>query len=270
MVEGSRPGQIVGIGGDRLTIGRGRKADLHVDDPALSRVHAELVRWQGEWHVRDLASTNGTWVGSVRVSSLMPVKDGDRVKLGQSTTFRVSVHDEHEQRSALELYESAVTDPLTRLYNRRYLNDRLAGEFAYSERHGTPLSILLIDVDHFKPVNDTYGHSAGDVVLRVLAGSIKRMVRAEDIVARFGGEEFALVARGIGHQNALIVAERIRRLVSGLEITWNDDRIKVTLSGGVATNNGHRSYPDLANLLEAADRALYRAKNSGRNRVVGD
>ncbi len=270
MTEGDSPGRTIPLRVERMTLGRGSRADLRIDDPALSRVHAEIVCREGRWFVRDLGSTNGTWVGSSKIQALHPLSDGDRIKLGKTTTFKVALQNASEQKTTFELYESSVTDGLTRLHNRRYLDDRLEGEFAYASRHDTHLSILLIDVDHFKRINDTKGHPAGDAVLRVLGASLKRMTRTEDVVARYGGEEFAVVARGIDRSNALIFAERIRKLVEMLSIPWDGGQLKLTVSIGVATHRDVKSYESVADLLGAADRALYRAKNNGRNRCVPD
>ena len=270
MVEGNTPGETVPVRQARITLGRGSQADLQIDDPALSRLHAEVVQREGKWFVRDLGSTNGTWVGPDRVKGLRQLADGDRVKLGKSTTYRVALQDASEQKTTWDLYQSSVTDPLTRLNNRRHLDERLDGEFAYSQRHESPLSFLLIDVDHFKRINDTLGHPAGDAVLRVLGASLKRMTRTEDVVARYGGEEFAIVARGIDTANAMILGERVRKMVDGLKIPWDGDTIRVTVSVGIATNHASKLYRDLDRFVAAADKALYRAKHGGRNRCCAD
>jgi diguanylate cyclase (GGDEF)-like protein len=161
-----------------------------------------------------------------------------------------------------------VTDVLTRVHNRRYFEDRLAGEMSFALRHAAPLSLLLFDVDHFKKVNDTFGHAAGDAVLRVMAATVKRMVRTEDLVARYGGEEFAVIARGIGHRNAMIFGERVRKTVQACVVPWDERPIHATISIGVATVEQGSPIDGTRALVAAADAALYRAKNGGRNRVA--
>jgi diguanylate cyclase (GGDEF)-like protein len=192
------------------------------------------------------------------------------------------------------MFESALRDPLTRAFNRKYLEERLDSEFAYSLRHGTPLTLLLFDVDHFKNINDSLGHLAGDSVLTQLADHVLRVIRAEDVLARYGGEEFAIVSRGIDRDAAQQFAERLRASVergpfvhSAREtqppsdpaslslrdtgrVTWTDPskatRVPLTISVGAATMPD----PEIGQpiqLLARADDALYRAKAAGRNRV---
>ncbi|MEM9195162.1 MAG: GGDEF domain-containing protein [Myxococcota bacterium] len=267
MVEGHAPGSTIPVHGEGVVIGRGSDATLRIDDRALSRRHAAVYQNKGRWFVRDFGSTNGTWIDCNRVRSPSPLRDGARIKLGKNILFRVALQNESEQQQSLEMYQSTVTDPLTRVYNRRYLDGRLEEELAYSQRHGTPLSLILLDVDHFKQINDTLGHPAGDAVLRVMGGAVSRMIRTEDVVARYGGEEFAVVARGIDAENAAILAERIRKLVEGLSIPWEGRSIRITISLGVATCDRRQAYSTTGTLVQAADQALYRAKESGRNRL---
>jgi two-component system cell cycle response regulator len=158
-------------------------------------------------------------------------------------------------------------DPLTGVYNRRYLDDHLAAEFAFAARHGTELALLLIDADYFKRVNDTWGHAAGDAALRALAGHLQHSVRSEDMIARFGGEEFAVLARETSANGAMAVAERIRKSVERTPVQLEaGNTVSLTVSVGVVHMGGSRAYPSAHALLEAADEALYRAKEGGRNR----
>jgi diguanylate cyclase (GGDEF)-like protein len=163
-----------------------------------------------------------------------------------------------------------VRDALTRAHNRRYLVDRLASETAYARRHATKLSLILFDIDHFKLVNDTYGHVAGDEVLREVAALVSRLIRTEDVFARLGGEEFVVLARGIGHASAGQFAERIRLAVERLEVASEDAVVRVTISLGYAAldelGDGQRTGEGL---LRLADARLYGAKRAGRNRSSG-
>jgi diguanylate cyclase (GGDEF)-like protein len=165
-----------------------------------------------------------------------------------------------------ELEEISITDPLTHVFNRRYFMDRLRTELKRVSRYGPPLSLLLLDVDYFKKVNDTYGHQAGDAVLAGVAGLIKEKLRETDLFARYGGEEFALVATGTDQPGALILAERMRQLIEDAAFSFDNRLLKVTVSIGVAT--WQPSVRDeAAELIRLADAALYRAKHGGRNRV---
>ena len=269
VLSGGASGRSIPVDDTGVTFGRGRVSDLRFEDSGLSRRHARVFRHEDQWFIEDLGSTNGTWLGGRPLRGPTALREGDRVQAGKSVLLRVTFQDSTEQEAACQMYESAVRDPLCRVYNRRYLNERLEAEMAYALRHRTPLSAILVDVDHFKRVNDTKGHLAGDAVLRVMGTALKRMVRAEDLVARYGGEEFAIVTRGIDPRNTMILAERIRRSIGSLSIPWEAGRLRITVSVGVATLCEGRDYPTVDALLAAADEALYEAKRSGRNRCMG-
>lgn len=165
-----------------------------------------------------------------------------------------------------ETHHYSKCDSLTGLYNRSFFEDALKSEASRSNRYKTEFSLVFLDVDHFKTVNDLHGHMAGDLVLKTLAKLIQSEKRAEDIAARFGGEEIVLILPGTGKYRGLNIAERIRKAVAALEMNFAGRKIQVTLSGGVAT------FPldtdRVAELVDCADRALYRAKHKGRNRMV--
>lgn len=187
------------------------------------------------------------------------------------TTFIAMAYD-HERRTvehrlrtmAHQLYESSIRDPLTNVNNRRYFAERLEREMAFSGRHGTPTSVLILDADHFKQINDTRGHSAGDRVLIDLASILVSRVRTEDLVARYGGEEFVVLLRNTDCDGARVVAERLRSAIASHGFEYGGERFTVTVSVGCAASQGGRSGEEL---LVAADECLYRAKNAGRNRV---
>jgi diguanylate cyclase (GGDEF)-like protein len=204
----------------------------------------------------------------MRIKAPVLLEDGALIQLAATTIIMFSHQEDLEVQAEQRLYASAVLDPLTGLHNRRHLDARLKSEFAFANRHGTPLSVLLIDIDHFKKVNDTYGHLGGDAALKALADRLQRTVRTEDIVARYGGEEFAVVARGIEGAGALLFAERIREKVARIEVPHEEDLIKFTISVGVVTMTRERIFDSIAALLKAADDALYKAKETGRNRCV--
>jgi two-component system cell cycle response regulator len=270
LLTGVEAGLVYWIDADETVLGRGHGCRVRIDDSALSRRHCRILKKGDAYVVEDLGSTNGTFVDGEPVGEGRRLEDGVRIQMGRDTVLKFSIQDELEMRASRRLYESAMHDPLTGVYNRRYLDGHLDAEFAFASRHGTSLSLLLIDADHFKRVNDSFGHAAGDTALRALAGHLKSSVRAEDMIARFGGEEFAVLAREISVEGALAVAERIRRSVEATPVKLDDGRsVPLTVSIGVVTMGSRRPYASSDALLEAADEALYRAKEAGRNRSEG-
>ena len=164
-----------------------------------------------------------------------------------------------------QLREQAIRDPLTNLFNRRYLDETLERELARAEREGYPLCIMMMDIDHFKTVNDTYGHEAGDVVLRTLADTVTADSRHGDFACRYGGEEFVLVMPNISPETAIERAIDLHREIEDLSIPYGRFNLSVTLSIGVACYPDHGETGD--ELIRAADQALYDAKHAGRNRI---
>jgi diguanylate cyclase (GGDEF)-like protein len=265
VLTGSSTGQALKLR-QTVTIGRATEAELRIADDGISRHHAR-VHYAGEVaSVEDLASRNGTFVNGRRLSAPVTLHDGDKIQLGRSTVIRFAFQDALDESFHENLMSSALRDGLTKLFNKRYFLDRLDSELKFALRHQTSLSLLMIDLDHFKKVNDTFGHLAGDAVLSNIASTLSRAVRNEDVVARFGGEEFAIVLRSIPLDSALHMAERLRRVIEQTPIHFNDHTLLPTVSIGVA---GFPTTPvkTPAELVEAADQALYRAKNAGRNRV---
>jgi diguanylate cyclase (GGDEF)-like protein len=193
-----------------------------------------------------------------------------KLRLGEQT---LNAANESLQRQLTEIHalqaqlsEQANRDPLTGLYNRRYLDSTLARELARCTREGQPLSLMLIDLDHFKLVNDTYGHPAGDAVLKMLAAMLSQQARAGDVACRYGGEEFLLVLPNMPPDIALLRAEQWRAAFAATNVVFDACHMQATLSVGIASYPDHGSSPE--ELIRCADRALYRAKLDGRNRVV--
>lgn len=247
-------------------LGRAADVDIQVEDDGISRRHVCLrTEPGGRVHLTDLGSTNGTFVNGAPVTRVL-LQDGDRIHVGSHTVLKFSLQDELEEQYLRSMYESAVRDGLTRVYNRKYFLDALRKEFAYCVRHRAPLALVLLDVDDFKRVNDTYGHPTGDLVLQRVAQRIADTVRAEDVFARYGGEEFALMLREATEEQALRCAERCRRAVESADMGVGPQRLQVTISLGVAVL-GETDLEQAEGLLAAADRYLYRAKRAGRNRV---
>jgi diguanylate cyclase (GGDEF)-like protein len=195
------------------------------------------------------------------------LSDGDKIQVGSTTILKFTFHDSLDESFQRQMYESALRDGLTKVFNKKYFQDRLESEFAYAVRHSSPLSLVMFDIDHFKKINDTYGHLAGDYALVTLANVVAQTIRQEDVFARYGGEEFAVICRGVDLQGASAFGERIRRMVQAQLFLYQETEIRVTISVGVAT------VPDVgmrepAELIALADEALYEAKRGGRNRVV--
>ncbi len=270
VIAGPNAGRAISVREGETIIGRGKEAHVRVDDAGASRAHARIVLVEDESYVlEDLGSTNGTFVQGLKIDRV-ELRSGDRIHIGPNVTISFAILDSQAEVMTHQLYESAMRDTLTRAHNRRYLVERLASEFAYARRHKTPLALIIFDIDHFKRVNDSHGHLAGDEVLREVAALVSRLIRAEDVFARYGGEEFVVLARGIEQDNAVRFAERIRGAVERLEIPNEKTLLKVTVSAGVSSvaeiAEGARN-PEA--LFRLADERLYAAKSAGRNRVSG-
>jgi diguanylate cyclase (GGDEF)-like protein len=249
-----------------LTVGRSPQCEVHIDQDGVSRRHAMFEQTvEGNVEVMDLGSRNGTFVNGDPISRVT-LRDGDKIQIGGASILKFSYQDELDEACQRNLYESATRDPLTHAVNRRGFEEALAKEYAFSRRHGRPLSVVAVDVDHFKRVNDTHGHAAGDFVLKRIADVIARSIRCEDLFARIGGEEFVLLLRDIPTEAAVQCAERLRAAVERTAIEREGVRIPTTVSLGVATYDAG-SYASPKVLVEAADAALYEAKAAGRNRV---
>jgi diguanylate cyclase (GGDEF)-like protein len=268
VLAGGVVGEVHPLDVDVTVLGRGQEADVKIDDAGISRRHARIVRGPAGFLVEDLGSTNGTAVGEKRVTEPTLLRDGDRIRLGKTSVVRFSLHDELERSFHKQMYESAVRDPLTQVFNRKYLLDRLRTELSYAHRHAKSLSLLMLDIDHFKKVNDGLGHLAGDAALRALAAMLVKQLRAEDVVARYGGEEFVLVARGIPGPSTLALAERVRRAAEAMVVPWQPGSFSLTVSIGVAFTPDGSGFATPNELIGAADANLYAAKEAGRNRVV--
>jgi len=265
VVAGSRVGEVFGL--DRnVIVGRGREADVRIQDVGISRAHARLNAEGTTVTVEDLESTNGTFVNGTRIPGKQPLQDGDKLQFGTSTILRFTYQDEMDEKFQRKMFESASRDALTGAFNKRYFMERLNSEFGYALRHTSPLSLVLFDIDHFKQVNDTHGHLAGDRILSGLAAAVSPAIRGEDVFARYGGEEFAVLSRSAELAAAIVLGGRLRKKVEESEFVSDGTKIRVTISVGVAAlPYAPARTPD--ELIAAADQALYRAKSGGRNRV---
>ena len=266
VLAGTSVGEMYKISKEHTIIGRGTQADIHVVDDGISRRHAEIVHNGDQTIIRDLGSTNGTFCNGDRIAEF-ELSDGDKIQVGSTTILKFTFHDSLDETFQRQMYESALRDGLTKIFNKKYFLDRLESEFAYSVRHKSPLSLIMFDIDHFKRINDTHGHLAGDYALATLAQLVQTAIRQEDVFARYGGEEFAVICRGVDLAGATAFAERIRKMVGTYRFDHAGVALKITVSVGVAAVSELGMKQPL-DLIGAADEALYEAKRGGRDRVV--
>ncbi len=251
-------------------VGRDATCDLVLRDDGISRQHVEVRRMSGDrLLVKDMNSTNGIFVDGEQVAQAI-IHPGDKVLLGRRTILKYELQDALEQSYQKQIYDSTTKDGLTGIFNRKHFSHRITSDLSFSRRHKIPCSVLMIDIDHFKQVNDTWGHRTGDQVLIAIVAAIKSTVRTEDMLARYGGEEFVVVAPGTHFEGGRALAERIRSRIEQERVTSLDDSrttFMITASIGVATvPPGVVTTPEA--VVTVADKNLYVAKESGRNRVV--
>jgi diguanylate cyclase (GGDEF)-like protein len=251
-----------------MAIGRSTQADIMIDDDWASRIHC-ILHWNDDvFELEDHGSTNGTYVNTHKITRIQ-VPPGVPIQIGHSL-LKVEFKDEAEIQLEQNLQRSAFIDGLTGIFNRQYFIKRSAEELAYARRHHRPLGVIMIDIDHFKLVNDTYGHQMGDFVLNRFASIVNSSKRPEDVFARYGGEEFIFLPRGDTTVEGMRVrCERLRQKIEATEFTFGETRVRITISMGfylgmVTNGDGNSSIDDF---IGKADEALYRAKDLGRNRT---
>jgi diguanylate cyclase (GGDEF)-like protein len=263
VVQGPAAGARVALERE-VVIGRDPRCELPIGAADVSRRHARIVPDAEGHRVVDLGSTNGTWVNGRPVTS-RKLAPGDRIELG-SCVLRYLRQGEADAEDLAALADLARRDALTGLANRRAFEEALRREVARARRSGDALSVVALDVDNFKRVNDTHGHAAGDVALAEVAARAQRALRAEDLLARVGGEELAALLPGATLAAAAEVAERIRHAVCESSIPVGTTAVSLTVSLGCASLDAEER--EAAPLLARADARLYDAKRAGRNRVV--
>jgi diguanylate cyclase (GGDEF)-like protein len=266
MLAGPELGRRVDLAEGELTIGREARCHLVLPLGGVSRMHCTIRRDASGIWLRDLGSTNGTRRNGEPLAAHHDVRleIGDLVAIG-GAIFKLLDGDSPESAYHDRVFRTMALDELTQLRNRRSLEDALESEIARSRRHQHALSLLLLDVDRFKEVNDRYGHLVGDQVLQRVAALVGRHGRRENTAARYGGDEFAVLLAETALAGAMIFAERVRGAVEHEEIRVGNERVRVTISVGVA--EWAPQITSVENLIALADTALYRAKNGGRNRV---
>ena len=267
IVDGDNVGKIYPLDKKTITIGRSDEFDIQLADSSCSREQAIIEFNDNNKPVlKDLDSTNGTYVNGAKITKIN-IEDGDKILLGFSSVFMFAVQDSLEAKFQMNLYESSIKDSLTGAFNQKYFLDTLSKAFSYSIRHNTSLGLLMLDIDFFKKVNDTYGHIFGDIVLKEVAKKIENNLRNEDILCRYGGDEFAVIVRDFKSGFVKIAAERIRLFFDGRSVNCKDHKIKISVSIGMATtDNKNIATPE--GFIELADANLYKAKQSGGNCIV--
>lgn len=248
-----------------LEIGRSPEAEVSLPEvPSISRNHARLEYRDGVVVLRDLNSTNGTAVNDRRIDGPTPLRSGDRFQIGAVHFKFLHERDvEHAYHNAI--FELVIRDGLTGVFNKRKFDEEIDREFARARRYGRALSLVLADIDLFKSINDRHGHLAGDFVLQQISARMRDALRAEQVLARIGGEEFAVLCPETDASGAVEVADKLRHGIVAAPFCPGNLRIEATCSFGVAERSEAMAAP--AELLAAADRALYRSKSEGRNRV---
>jgi diguanylate cyclase (GGDEF)-like protein len=246
-----------------LSIGRATDAQIRLEDDSVSRAHCQIVPRADGVVIVDQQSTNGTYVNGTAVNTRI-LRDGDRIQVGRSI-FKFLSGSNIEQTYHEEIYRLKTTDGLTGAFNKRSFDEELGREIFRFLRYRRPLSLIMFDIDHFKRVNDDFGHLAGDRVLSKLGSLFNRVSRPEDVFCRYGGEEFALLLPETGLDQACTIAEEARALVERTRFDFDDLVIPVTISAGVAQAGPLAETSD--DFVAAADKRLYAAKAGGRNRV---
>jgi len=266
VIYGPEMGRRVQVGTEPVIIGRGAQCEIQVDQESVSRNHCR-IRFNGtEFLVRDLGSTNGTYVNDDIVDEEGRLRHGDQLKVGR-TILKFIIGDDVEVQYHEEIYRLMTTDGLTQLNNKRYFDEVLDKEVARAKRYKRTFSLLVFDIDHFKEINDRFGHLAGDAILRQLGAVLKGRLRVNDVLARIGGEEFALITPEVALDGAKELGGKINRLIADTRFEFEGTRVEVTISVGVAEWQPH--YEDAWDLHKVADDRMYEAKRSGRNQVSG-
>ena len=264
VIQGARLGTRVALDNARTTIGRGSSCDFHIPERNVSREHCTITRRADSYWLQDLGSTNQTVLNESAVDKVS-LSDGDQLRVG-STILKFIGPENIEADYHLELHENAVRDALTGLYNRRQLIGLLELEARQRrDRQNQPLTLALLDVDHFKSINDELGHLAGDSALRQLTAILAKNIQPGGVLARIGGEEFALLMCGTTESVAQIRLEQIRQAVADYSFELEGRQQRLTISIGIASWSSDMT--GTSDLLRAADKRLYRAKSEGRNRV---
>ena len=247
-----------------VRVGRGSDNTIVIDGDSVSRRHCVFEKRDESWWCVDDTSTNGTYVNDERVRPGRELKNGDKIKIGPNILKYLSGLDVESQYHE-EIYRMTIIDGLTGAHVKRYFLECLEKEMNRARRHRRPLCLVMFDIDHFKKVNDQYGHLAGDHVLKELARIVSGRVRRDEIFARYGGEEFSLILPETPLEGAVNLADMLREKASEAPYLFADQPIRVTISLGIAQLADDRW--TTSDFIQLADDKLYQAKRNGRNRV---
>jgi diguanylate cyclase (GGDEF)-like protein len=248
-----------------IRIGRGAENHIVLEGDSVSRRHAHFEQRSGAWWCVDDGSTNGSYVNDEQIMRESRLGNGDRIKIGP-TIFKFLSGQDVEAQYHEEIYRMTIIDGLTQVHVKRYLLEALDKELMRARRHQRDLSFLMLDIDHFKKINDVHGHLAGDYVLKEVARLIQQRIRRDEVLARYGGEEFAIILPETNLEGSRALAEGLRERIEQSRFVFQGEVIRVTISIGVARlQDSDRTSMDL---IKRADEKLYEAKRSGRNRVL--
>ena len=253
------------LGDVAIVLGRGSDCEIRINDHSVSRKHARIQPGADGYYAVDLQSTNGSYINDVP-ASMCRLKDGDYLRVG-NCIYRFLMGGNVEAEYHEEIYRLTIIDALTDIHNKRYFLEFLDRELARSSRYDRPLTLIMIDIDRFRAINEDLGHLGGDFTLRELSSRIKGNIRKEELFARYGGEEFAVVLPETTGEGALLLGERLIRVVNQQPFQYESKNYNVTISAGIATTTGEKNINSLE-LIRRADEKLYQAKNDGRNRVI--
>jgi diguanylate cyclase (GGDEF)-like protein len=254
------------LGSSKVVMGRDKSLPCVLSDISVSRRHAEILPMGSDYQISDLGSTNGTLVNGEAITHRV-LKSGDTIQVG-SFHFRFLTAGSVESKYHETVYSALTRDALTGTMNRRYMTEALKREICRSKRSGETITVAMLDIDHFKQVNDTYGHLVGDEVLREFAQRIDAISREDDLLSRFGGEEFCLVFSATQFEEAEVMLERCRSSIADAPFTTAAGEVPITSSFGFVCVDSTKDL-SITECLDAADTMLYKAKESGRNRVCG-
>ena len=267
--NGANLGKRIHLSEQRIVVGRTPEAHLFINEASVSRQHAAISSNVAGFEIEDLGSSNGTFINDVKVVARTQLKDGDMIRLG-TILFRFFASDNAESIMADKIYRMATIDAGTDIFNKKYLLDALESEIKFAKQYKRPLSIIYYDLDHFKKVNDSLGHNGGDIVLRETANICKAAIRKNDVIGRYGGEEFVIILPDTDQRTAAELAERLRIAIENhlfkVDVDGRSVTHRQTMSMGVS-----QLTPDMQTLetfLESADKKLYQSKQSGRNKVT--
>ena len=248
-----------------MVVGRSPNVAIVINDQSVSRQHAQCFQTDDAVEILDLGSSNGTFVNDKRIQDKQALNDGDMVRLG-TILFKYFAHGNVENVFHDKIYRMATIDGATQTFNKKYLLESLDSEFKTSRTYSRPLSVIYFDLDFFKKVNDTYGHAAGDFILKETAKVVRSTIRKDDIFCRYGGEEFVILLPNTDAKIAFDLAERIRKNTEAHAFQTEGHTINQTISLGVSQLNPNMNVAE--DLLKDADKKLYESKSNGRNKVT--